>query len=129
MPELATRTFHLGDILTVTTGCFVTPNGVDALYALLNWMTGDNLLTHQLMRAGDEAAPRLLEQHPDLAGIRVPAEWSEGEVSRETVMAWLDEQVSRYGETRDVAPMAAEDHTLIDPITEFAVLRTTEETP
>jgi hypothetical protein len=71
------------------------------------------------MRAGDESAPRLLEQHPDLAGIRVPVEWSDGEVSPATVMAWLDEQVAAYGETRDVAPMAAEDHTLIDPITEM----------
>jgi hypothetical protein len=111
-----TRPFHLGDILSVTTGTFMAPRGVEALYDLLGFMTGDTLFTHQLPRAADECAPRLLEQHPDLAEVQVP-DWQDG-VDRTVVEAWLAEQVGRYGETRDVAPLVAEDHTHIDPIVE-----------
>jgi hypothetical protein len=113
------RPFHLGDVLTITTGKFMAPRGVEALYDLLGFMTGESLFTHQLIRAGDECAPRLLEQHPDLADVHTPPEWEQGDVTREDVEAWLAEQVARYGETRDVAPLAPEDHTHIDPITEM----------
>jgi hypothetical protein len=113
-----TRDFHLGDILSITTGCLVSPSHIQGVYGILNWMTGDNLFTHQLPRAGEECAGPLLEQHPDLAAVEVPAEFT----SKEHVLAWLDEQVARYGETRPVAPLAALDHTRIDPIEEMRML-------
>lgn len=114
-----TRVFHLGDILTVTTGCVVTPNGVDGIYQILNWMTGDDLFIHQLPRASEECAPKLLEQHPDLAEITVPEDFG----GEEAVWAWLDRQVRRFGETRLVAPLNREDHTRIDPVTELRMIR------
>ncbi|GIH70315.1 DUF7736 domain-containing protein [Sphaerimonospora thailandensis] len=113
-----TRDFHLGDILTITTEFMVTPNGVDGIYQILNWMTGDNLFTHQLPRATRECAPDLLRQHPDLAAVTVPAF---GDDERE-VWAWLDEQVRRYGETRPVAPLHPDGHTRIDPLTELRMI-------
>lgn len=113
------RAFHLGDILTITTGIFMAPRGVDALYDLLGFMTGDSLFTHQLSRAAGECASRLLGQHPDLADVKAPPEWEHGDVARETVEAWLAEQVARFGETREVAPMVAEDHTSVDPVAEL----------
>ena len=67
-----TRTFHIGDILTITTGRLVSPRHVDGIYDILNFMTGDNLFTHQLPRGMDECAPSLREQFPDLAAIVVP---------------------------------------------------------
>lgn len=115
MPE--TRDFHLGDILTITTEHLVTPNGVDGLYQILNWMTGDNLFTHQLPRATRECAPDLLRQHPDLANVTVPEFDSEA-----AVWAWLDDQVRRYGETRPVARLHPDDHTRIDPLTELQMI-------
>jgi hypothetical protein len=113
-----TKTFHIGDILSVTTGIFCTPNGIDGIYEILNWMTGDNLMTHQLPRAGRECAPDLQCQHPDLADVIVP-EFT----SRDEGMAWIAEQVARFGETREVAPLAAGDHTAIDPIAELKMIR------
>lgn len=113
MPE--TRDFHLGDILSITTGLLVSPRHIDGVYDILNWMTGDNLFTHQLPRARDECRQPLLEQHPDLVDVQVPDKF-DGE---EHVMEWLAEQVERYGETRPVAPLDPVDHTRIDPFDEL----------
>jgi hypothetical protein len=120
MPETR-RAFDLGTILTVTTGCLLSPKGMTGVYEILNWMTGDNLFTHQLPRASRECEQPLLDQHPDLAAIEIPA-WPES-VDRATVEAWLAEQVARFGATRDVAPLAADDHTRIDPVTEMQQLK------
>ena len=109
-----TRTFHLGDVLTITTGRVVSPRHVEGIYDILNFMTGDNLFTHQLPRAARECQGPLLAQHPDLAEIEVPELNGEAEV-----VTWLAVQVERYGETREVAPLGADEHTYIDPFTEI----------
>ena len=114
-----TKTFHLGDILSVTTGCLVSPRHIDGVYDILNWMTGDNLMTHQLPRACGECEGPLRAQHPDLIVIEVPGDFG----GKEGVDRWLAEQVTIYGETREVAPLAAEDHTRIDPITELRAMK------
>jgi hypothetical protein len=111
-----TRDFHLGDILSVTTGRLVSPRHIDGVCDILNWMTGDNLFTHQLPRASRECEGPLLAQHPDLAAVEAPEDFGG---SREAVETWLAEQVAVYGETREVAPLADEDHTRIDPMTEL----------
>lgn len=112
------RSFHLGDILSITTGRLVSPHHIDGVYDILNWMTGDNLFTHQLPRASDECAPSLRAQHPDLADMEVPEFGGEAEV-----ITWLAVQVERFGETREVAPLAAEDHTRIDPFDELRAMK------
>lgn len=111
------RDFHLGDILTVTTGYLVAERHMDAVYDLLNFMTGDDLFTHQLPRASNECASALLAQHPDLAAVVVPNTFS-GEAN---VRAWLAEQVERFGETRSVEPLDPSDHTRINPLDEMAM--------
>jgi len=111
---MTTKTFHIGDILTVTTGRLVSPAHMDGVYDILNWMTGDNLFTHQLPRACDECAPSLRTQFPDLAVIEPPEFGSEAEVR-----AWLAAQVEAHGETREVAPLHEDEHTHINPFTEM----------
>ena len=49
METKMTKTFDLGTVLTVTTGRLLTDIG--NLYEILNFMTGDDLMTHQLPRA------------------------------------------------------------------------------
>ena len=115
----ATKSFHLGDILSVTTGRLVSPSHMDGIYGVLNWMTGDNLFTHQLPRACDECQEPLLAQHPDLRDIEVPEDFG----GKEGVDRWLAEQVDRFGENREVAPLADGDHTHIDPLTELRKMR------
>lgn len=121
---MSTRAFHLGDILSVTTGRLVSPRHIDGIYDILNWMTGDSLFTHQLPRAMDECSGPLLAQHPDLAAIKVPDEFGDGsrDSAKEAVDRWLAEQVAVYGETREVAPLDPADHTHIDPLAEIRAM-------
>jgi hypothetical protein len=117
---MTTKTFHLGDILSITTSRLVSPRHIDGVYDILNWMTGDNLFTHQLPRASEECEGPLLAQHPDLANVVVPDSFGEtADEAKAAVDRWLAEQVAVYGETREVAPLAADDHTVIDPLTEM----------
>jgi hypothetical protein len=92
--------FHLGEILSVTTGRLVAPSGMAGVHALLDYMTGDTLFTHQLPRAVDHCAPALLEQHPDLVGVDLP----DGVEGADPVAAWLAQQVATFGTERAVAP-------------------------
>jgi hypothetical protein len=62
-----TKKFHIGDVLSITTGLLVSPDHIGGVYNILNYMTRDNLFTHQLGRAADECKPYLLKQFPWLA--------------------------------------------------------------
>ncbi len=71
------KTFTLGEVLTVTTGYLLS--NVDSLYSVLNYLTGSELYTHQLPRAADHARPALLEAYPEL-DVDVPELKTEEEV-------------------------------------------------
>jgi hypothetical protein len=114
-----TKSFHLGDVLSVTTGRLVSPDHIGGIYNVLNFMTGDDLMTHQLPRACEECARELLRQHPDLAAVEVPEKFN-GEAH---VHEWLRQQVCLFGEFRDVTPLAAGDHTVINPIAELRMMK------
>lgn len=45
------KRFHLGDVLSITTGHLLSPRHMEGVYEILNHMTGDQLFTHQLPRA------------------------------------------------------------------------------
>lgn len=113
-----TRDFHIGDILSVTTGHLVSPRHMEGVSDLLSWMTDDNLFAHQLIRAHGECAPSLRQQFPDLAAIEYP----EGLTGEEPVRAWLDGQVAVHGETRTVRPLTEGDHSRINPFTELRAM-------
>lgn len=88
-----TKEFHLGDVLSITTGYLVSPRHMGGVYDILNWMTGESLYTHQLPRVTREAAPVLLAALPQLAPVEVP-----DFPAPEHVATWLTEQVALYGE-------------------------------
>jgi len=113
------KTFHLGDILSIITGRLVSPRHIDGVHDILNWMTGDNLFTHQLPRACAECAPGLLAQHPSLADVETPGDFT----SEAQVTEWLETQMAWLGRELPVSPLAAEDHTHIDPLTELHAMR------
>jgi hypothetical protein len=118
--------FHLGDILSITDGKLVSPTHMDGIYAILNYMTGDDLFTHQLPRAARECEPALREQHPELAEIVVPnadelADKGFTGDRAEVYAAWLATAVEEHGEMFDVAPLENPEH--IDAIAEIAAMR------
>lgn len=96
----ATRTFHLGDLLSVTTGRLVSPDAVGGIYAVCDFVTGQAHFTHQLPRAMDVVGPVLVEQLPFLADIEAPEFGGEAEV-----WTWLAAQVDRHGERHTVTQM------------------------
>lgn len=112
--------FQLGDILSITTGRLVSRDRMGGIYKILNYMTGDSLFTRQLPRASEECKPALFAQHPPLADIEVPDEFADGE---KAVYDWLSQQEAIYGVTLPVKPLAAENHTSIDPIQELKMMR------
>lgn len=103
-----TRTFHIGDILSVVTGKLLSPRKMEGVYDILNFMTGDSIVTHAIPRAIDEMREPILDQHPQLASL----DMSTFDVKR--IQEWLNEQKSIYGEFLELAP-APSDHLAINP--------------
>lgn len=112
MPD--TKRFHLGDVLSITTGRLVSPDQIGGIYNILGWMSGKDLHTHQLPRVGEEATPTLLAAFPELADIEVPED-----INAETLDAWLKSLEPKYGTYRDVPRMPEGEHFRIDPLLEL----------
>ncbi len=108
------KLFQLGDILSITTEKLVSKRRMDGVYDILNFMTRDNLFTHQLGRACNECKPSLLAQHPQLAAI------TGDEVTPENFNAWIEAQCAEHGEKLMVQQLPEHAHEVIDPMSELA---------
>lgn len=69
---MKTKTYPLNTILTVTTGRLLTTpknggNGIEDLYSILEWMTGESPYTHSLPCFAEECKPFLFKTFPELA--------------------------------------------------------------
>jgi hypothetical protein len=126
-----TKQFPLRVVLTVTTGRLLTEgkrprdNGIGDLYEILNWMTGDNLFTHQLPRASDTCKPWLLKCFPELAGasefVSTLAERIDQHGAVEGIKRWLVQLQMAFPNIKDeydVEPLP-EGWTTIDPMIEL----------
>lgn len=116
MSQPPTKQFHIGDILSVTTGRLVSPDHMSGLQALLEWMAGEPIWTHQLGRVAVEATPTLRAAFPDLAAIEPTDEQM---ASKTTVEAWLADIVAKHGTHRDVPRIPQGQHVAVDPISEL----------
>ncbi|MDP1689462.1 MAG: hypothetical protein Q8L47_05055, partial [bacterium] len=126
--KLKTKKFHLGDVLTITTGRLVSPRHIDGVYDILNFMTGDNLFTHQLPRAMDECKPYLFAQFPQFAMPEIQdritqldkmLKTKDGKAEPKKLVAdWLAKQVEKYGKIFDVKPIPKGAHQVKNPIKE-----------
>lgn len=112
-----TREFHIGDVISVATGRLVSLRHIEGVYDVCDFMTGENLMTHQLPRASRECEPSLREQHPGLTAEHIPPI-----KSREDAEAWLTSLYPKYGETVTVTKLDPADHTVIDPIAEIKMI-------
>jgi hypothetical protein len=101
MSQLPIKQFHLGDVISAAFGVLVSPRHIAGVYETLNFLTGDELYTHQLPRAGRAVQPYVLDQHPQLAPLAAAVK----DVTRDNWRAWLDEQIARYGEHLDLSPL------------------------
>jgi hypothetical protein len=108
------KPYALADILTMTTGRILSPRRIEAVYDLANWMTRDNLMTHQLPRAADICGPALIAQHPQLEGVEPPAD-----IDVPDLMAWIANAEREHGEQLPVAPLPAGSWEHRDPVEEL----------
>ena len=111
---MSAKRFHLGDVLTVTTGRLLSPAGMAGVYAILNHLTGEPVYTHQIDRVLGEAAPHVLAQFPALAAEKGDDLTPEGSA------LWLVEKARIYGEWFEVSPLPEHAHESIDPLSELA---------
>ena len=127
------KLFHISDVLSVTTGRLVSSRHMDGIYDILNFMTGDNLFTHQLPRASDECKPWLRTQLPNLMEDSPGMSERLGEMDRRisatpkdrehvgpVIVQWIEELRTSLNlpEMLPVYELGADMHTHIDPIEE-----------
>ncbi len=57
---MQTQRFHLGDVLSMTTGKLLSPSLMDGIYRIAQHLAGEPVWTHQLGRVMNESRPHLL---------------------------------------------------------------------
>jgi hypothetical protein len=108
------KLFHISDVLSVTTGRLVSNRHVKGLYDILNFMTNDNLFTHQLPRAADECLPWLDELYPELS------------MHNEEMEKWvanLDVRMKGTGDPSDIVDQWVEDVREAFHLNEYLTIR------
>lgn len=132
------KLFPLRSLLTVVTERLLTTpegprdNGIGQLYEILNWMTNDNLMTHQLPRANTECKPWLLRWFPELADAQAAVAdldrrlKSDKDKGPQILSEWIGELKSGNSLIRDayeVERIPADDHEVKDPYVELVAMR------
>jgi hypothetical protein len=100
---MKTKTFKLRDVLTVTTGHFLTE--WDNLYAIMGYLLGFSVYTHELVLYADKCEAELLRQFPQLAKVDASG------VTPENYEAWIAEQEAKYGNEFHVVALSNEGRT------------------
>lgn len=109
--------FVLGDVLSVITGKLLSPSGMDGIYAILNYMTGETLFTHQLPRAMEACAPVLKSAFPALAEVN-PQIKSKSELDE-----YLEKAIQIYGNSFLVPRLNKNEYEPMNPVEEMVVMK------
>lgn len=109
---MTAKRFHIGDLLSVSTGCLVSNDHIGGVYNILNHMTEDELYTHQLPLACDAMKPELLQQHPWLKDVAKPTQKLSTEAD---CVAYVASVANVHGEWHDIesAPLAWGAHDML----------------
>ena len=116
------RTFHIGDLLSITDGRLVSPNHIGGVYEICDYALGQEHMTHQLPRAARTLKPWLLEQHPWLADVKFELDIPSGttkEDAQRIVGECMAALAAQYGEFHDVEPMPFGAYVGREPIAEL----------
>ena len=97
------KKFHIGDILSVTTGLLLSPRGMEGLQDILSYMCNTGVVSHGLKRTAIVCKPFLLAQHPLLV------EETRDGITPENQRVFVTAAIFRHGEMLDVSPLPASD--------------------
>jgi hypothetical protein len=118
--------FPIAKILNFADGRLLT--SIDDVYEFANYMTGDNLMTHQLPRAFREIKPVLEKQLPWLDSPTFKNEQTcltgllaMASDKRAAIDEWLKVQATLFGPEHEVVPLA--EWMKQDPISELIQMR------
>jgi hypothetical protein len=103
------KTFKLEEVLSAIQGRLLCP--ISKVYEVLNFLTGDNLYTHQLPRAGRVCQDPVFNQHPFLRDIDVTG------ISPENWEEQLSAIKAKYPNEIELTPLS--EYQIIDPIEEM----------
>ena len=119
------KQFHIGAIISVVDGRLVAKNLISDIYEILNYMTDDNLFTHQLPRANNECKPVLIDALGAIIDFDQIKTSLDEVIKNSTdndrggkISKWLDQQAELYGAFHDVPKCA--NHKKKNPLTELA---------
>ena len=121
---MTTKSFQVADILSCATG--ILCGKVDGIYAVLEYMTGGSLFTHQLPRAQKAMEPEIKKQLPWLESGEFKAKFAEfnamsGEQRKEQYSNFVESIADVFGATHALTPTIGYHH--MDPISELAMMR------
>lgn len=102
------KTFALADVLSVSTETLI-PNDehespIDAIYGVMNHVTGNSLMSHQIPYLQDEVAESLMQQHPFLESIELPkrGEMDSNDEYTALLRSWIKSKERIHGKTLEV---------------------------
>lgn len=112
------RSFELGTILSLTTHRML--NDLDKIQEALDFITDDQIMTHQIPRVLDEVTPFILSLYPDLAEVEVDDSIN----TKEKVEAFVNSQKEKFGDRLPLDKMSKSDgYTHVDPLKELFEIR------
>jgi len=124
------KDFHIGYVLTVIHNSLLHPDGLGGLYEILDFMSGDEISTHQIPRTLRECRPYLIRQFPQLATpemdiaieeLREMLTFEEEDVEK-LMTGWLAKQVAKHGQMLSVRPIPIQAHKVMNPARELLEL-------
>lgn len=108
-----TKEFPADVVLTIVTGHMICDQ-IGQVYEILNWMTDDEIYTHQIPRVIREVRGEIVKMHPRLAQA-TPMEGIEGE----PFAIWVRNWITKHGYTYIKVPKVSHLHVRKDPVAEL----------
>lgn len=101
LPIEQRATFHLGDLLSYTTGALVAPDHMRGMHRVAEFLTDGPVWDHQLIRLSDPIAAEIRRQHPWISAVAAPVfefpDDARNDHCAAVVGDWLTAQAGRFG--------------------------------
>jgi hypothetical protein len=116
------KTFHTGDILSVTTGVLVGPSHIGGVYQICDYMEQRPHWTHELPDASERVRESILRQVPELAEA-YPPEWDENRDIKTQVDEWVNRVCVHIGRNEiELVPCSQEHIDALPPVNPLKTL-------